>query len=370
MKISYLSESIIPSRNANSIHVMKMCHAFAKNGNDVTLFAPDYPNNEVQVNNTYEFYGVEASFNIKKLIWLNNFKGKARFYGLLAAFYSKKLKPKIAYGRCLQSCFFSSQIGLPVIYESHKLLDNPSRITAWMFKRMICSKNFQHLVVISDALKYAYQKKYHIPLSQIIVAHDAADQPQETQPIKFNSSQFQVGYIGHLYPGKGMEIIANLAKVSPWADFQIIGGKESDINYWQTQLRGLKNIFFHGFIPPSETEKYRQGCDVLIAPYQRNVSTCGGGNIGQWMSPLKLFEYMASGKAIMTSNLPVLKEVLTHKVTAWLCEPDDINSWVVGLTNLREQPLLRLSLAQAAKKEFQDKYTWKARVAKVIRGII
>mgnify|MGYP001195289087 FL=1 len=41
MKILYISNSIIPSRTANSIHVMKMCQAFADNGHEVILLAPD-----------------------------------------------------------------------------------------------------------------------------------------------------------------------------------------------------------------------------------------------------------------------------------------------------------------------------------------
>ena len=41
MKIVYISSSTIPSRAANSIHVMKMCQAFANNGYDVVLLAPD-----------------------------------------------------------------------------------------------------------------------------------------------------------------------------------------------------------------------------------------------------------------------------------------------------------------------------------------
>ena len=63
MKILYISKSIIPSRAANSIHVMKMCQAFADNGHDVILLAPDIKNKfETGVQDLYDYYGVKKKF--------------------------------------------------------------------------------------------------------------------------------------------------------------------------------------------------------------------------------------------------------------------------------------------------------------------
>ena len=68
MKIVYISNSIIPSRTANSIHVMKMCQAFADNGHEVLLLAPNYKEqNEKGINDVFDFYGVRNSFKIKKI---------------------------------------------------------------------------------------------------------------------------------------------------------------------------------------------------------------------------------------------------------------------------------------------------------------
>lgn len=61
MKIAYLSSSEIPSRSASSVHVMKMCQAFARNGHDVTLFGLDGSQEDVPRNETpYTFHGVGA----------------------------------------------------------------------------------------------------------------------------------------------------------------------------------------------------------------------------------------------------------------------------------------------------------------------
>ena len=60
MKILYISKSVIPSRSANSIHVMKMCQAFANNGHEVVLLAPNTKYQyEKNVNDIYSYYAVK-----------------------------------------------------------------------------------------------------------------------------------------------------------------------------------------------------------------------------------------------------------------------------------------------------------------------
>jgi glycosyltransferase involved in cell wall biosynthesis len=113
----------------------------------------------------------------------------------------------------------------------------------------------------------------------------------------------------------------------------------------------------------------RLACDVLLAPYQRRVFTHGGSDTSRWMSPLKVFEYMAAGKAIVCSDIPVLHEVLSHKETAWFCPPEDIDAWCAALTELRDDANLRLNLGQAARTTFLQHYTWRSRAAAVLNGL-
>jgi hypothetical protein len=67
MKLVYLANTGIPSRAANSIHVMKMCQAFAKNGHDVTLILPDRRDVERDVADPFAFCGVAHCFQLTKL---------------------------------------------------------------------------------------------------------------------------------------------------------------------------------------------------------------------------------------------------------------------------------------------------------------
>jgi glycosyltransferase involved in cell wall biosynthesis len=136
-------------------------------------------------------------------------------------------------------------------------------------------------------------------------------------------------------------------------------------------LKGLSNVTLHGFVPPTQTEAYRQSCDILLAPYQRKVSVYGTKAVdtSRWMSPLKIFEYMATGKAILCSDLPALREVLTHEQTALLCNPSNTQEWRTALKRLHDEPSLRQSLGERARAELKAKYTWSARAERVLRGI-
>lgn len=365
MKIVYISSSKIPSRYANSVHVMKMCQAFAKNGHKVILLAPDDPDARgVDLKDIYNYYGVDKVFELIK-IFLLPIKGKGYLYSFLAALKSKKHLPDLVYGRNLQGCYFSALLGLPVVYESHQPDDDMSIIYRWMLSSLVKKDNLKRLIVISEALKDYYLDSYPMLAENIFVAHDGADMPVSKKVSLKPTGKIQVGYIGHLYPGRGVELILELAQKCPWAVFHVIGGTEEDIVFWQAR-NDLSNLIIHGHMPYTKAEQYRLAFDVLLAPYQKEVYVPGGGNTAKWMSPLKIFEYMAAGKPIICSDLPVLREVLIHGKNALLCNPDDTNEWINCLKRLRDDEELRRSLGSAAYKDFIDNHTWSVRAKKVI----
>ncbi|WP_028573644.1 glycosyltransferase family 4 protein [Desulfonatronovibrio hydrogenovorans] len=369
MKIAYLSSSTIPSRTANSIHVMKMCQAFARNGHEVTLLAPDKRDDaEPNVPDPYAFYGVDKCFEIIKLPWLP-IRGRGHIYGLLAGLKARSLKPDLVYCRNASGCFFASKLGLPVTFESHAPLEDSGPVSEWMFRRLLKSSRLQKLVVITHALKKYYQENYSCNGVQIQVAPDGADPvPEGTQPVDLPNKceRLQVGYVGHLYAGKGMEVVGQLALQCSWADFHVVGGLEKDISYWKENLGNSKNINFYGFVPHEQVSKYIYAFDVVLLPNQNQVEAHGGGgNIGDWTSPLKLFEYMASGKAIICSDLPVLREVVEHEKNALLCPPDDVDEWVRALERLRQDKKLAKQLGKTAHDEFIKNYTWQARAERL-----
>ncbi len=90
----------------------------------------------------------------------------------------------------------------------------------------------------------------------------------------------------------------------------------------------------------------------------------GKGNTSAWMSPMKMFEYMATGRLIIASDLPVLREVLNERNAA-LCPPDDPGAWRLAAEKAANDPSWRTGLGQQARVEVA-KYSWKRRAERIL----
>ena len=366
MKITYIAKTVIPSTRANSIHIMKMCQAFGANKHYVKLLVPDFPPEVKRVQDAYAFYGVERNFDLIKLDW-PELPGKSLWFGRNAAKRAAQDFTDLVYTRFLPGAYFAAARGIPVIFEAHDTLENIDGIQKFLFKRLLKSPSLGRIVVISEVLKKMLIEIYQIPGEKILVAHDGADIPIQKRipnPAKADAGRLKVGYIGHLYPGRGMELIPEMAKAIKHADFHVIGGNDQDIQYWKEHTSDIRNIIFHGFLPPSEVEAYRNTLDIMLAPYQKKVTILGEGDTSRWMSPLKIFEYMASRKPMVVSDLPVLREVLNEK-NAMLVEPDSKEAWIGAIRKL-EDPQKRENLAERAFQDFLKHYTWTKRAQYVL----
>lgn len=369
MKIGYLSGSIIPSKTANSVQAMRMCQGFCKNDHEVILFARE---SKYQVEDVYEYYGVTKCFNIVRHKW-------PRIRGIGGLFYSMRVFEKIRsmgsfdlfYGRDIYSLLRSTAMERPVIYEAHTPPAN--RVRYVLEVRLLRNMNLKRIVFISEALRREYSRIFPgLSREKMLVSHDAADPPDEQNEADLPESWpgrngvTQVGYVGHLYPGKGVEIIVELASRMANIDFHVVGGTGSDIMRWQTSCH-LKNCFFHGFVPHGRLSNYFAAFDILLAPYQEEVAVFGGkGDIAKWMSPLKIFEYMAHGKAIVASKLPVLCEILRDGENSLLCDPCNIDEWHGAIAFLVDNPDQRNALGREARDDLMLRYTWQRRAEAVI----
>lgn len=371
MHLVYLATSVVPSKAANSIQVMKMCNAFANHGHEVDLIIPSRPDKELEIDDIFQFYDIDPTFEITKVPRPGLSSAGTFISNYLLTRKAAQLEPDLVYGRSIIACSFASSRGIPTIFEAHNPITQGrfGRVKQYFLRRLLSHKQTTHLVTISDALKDHYETEYPHFEGGVVVARDGADAVDEsTQPVELDvhGDRLQVGYIGHLYQGRGMELIVELANRFPHVDFHIIGGDDDAVERWRGKTGRVDNVTFYGFLPPVELDQYRLAFDVLLAPYQRELATRGGKNTVKWMSPLKIFEYMAAGRAIVASDLPAIREILKHKRTALLCTPESDSEWVEAVQLLDSNPELRNQLGQKAQTEFTEKYTWQARAQKIL----
>jgi glycosyltransferase involved in cell wall biosynthesis len=367
VRIAYIANSAVPSRTANSINVMKMCGAMAGLGHDVVLYVPDrWPKEPAP--DVFDFYGVGPTFRICVLPW-RRMKGRSYLFFLSAVAMARRDSAALVYTRLVPAAWVAAVRGFDVIVELHA---PPQGLGRLLLARLAATPRLRRVVCISAALAERIEHDHPAVRDRLIVAHDGADDPPAGESVTLGPGTYRIeaAYAGHLYAGKGMEIISGLARACPWARFHVVGGSIADIETWAANLHGVGNVIFHGFVPHGRVSFYLRAADVLLAPYQRRVSPHGGhSDISRWMSPLKLFEYMAVCRPIICSDLPTLREVLEDGVTAVLCDPASLDCWVEALTTLADDAVHGASLAARARSAFEERYSWSARAGRILAGL-
>ena len=365
MKIVYVVPYgvILPSRAAHSINIMSMCSALSDHGHKVTLILPDAIEPNVDL---FTYYGIKNNFSIQFVKRISN-RWFYPFYSLLTLLEIISIKPDLVVGRSALSCLFAAWTGYQVIFDSHGPAWSGSKVNRLIYLLLIGSKNLKKMTVNSNALRNIYLESGIAPKCPIVVAHNGSFKYSLDDKISKwpGKSGLQIGYAGHLYKGRGIELIIGCALELPQFDFHIVGGSEEDILYW-SKLHNLSNLYFHGFVSPSEVYKYRNMCDILLAPYMKSgvLSASGKDDSSKYMNPIKLIEYMASKKAIIASDLPPIREVLNNS-NAVLLNTTDVEEWVQAILRL-ESPESRKMLAENAYKEFGENLTWSARAGKLV----
>ena len=368
-RVAYIPNSPMPTAAANNVHVMKMCAALAGQGCDVTVYSERDP----------EWVGDDAS--------LRGQFGLAHAFPLVLVEKDKRgrenllyrlVRQAIADGCChiytrsLSVAYYACLADIPVIFEEHKL---PKDTDLAQYRFILRSPALLRFVVISAALARFFGGLHHDAAGKIAVLHDAADPvvPDAVPPFVLQDlpgTQISLGYVGHLYPGKGAELSVEIARAMPHVGVHMLGGTDEDVARWRDETRDLPNIVFYGHRPHGDVPGFIEAIDACIAPFLRHVGVSGGGpNVADVFSPLKIFEYMAHGKPIVTSDLPVLREVLTHGETALMCDPDTPDSFVAAIDALRADPDEAWAMGARAREHFQTHYTWSRR-AELVRDML
>lgn len=371
MRIAIITNSRIPSLTANSIQAMKVSQALAQLGHDVCLFTSREGDTQ-DWENISSHYGLTTQFDIEwlpmnPLLKLYDFT----LYSLRAA---QKFNADIVYTWVLNSALAALWAGIPAVLEIHG--DVSGGLGPWMMRRFWRSRTPKRMLVTTSPLRDAVEAvaKLNFPPGSVQIAPNGVDPTQyENLPSPADARQqlgfeekLTIGFSGHIYPGRGAELLFELAQRMPTVNFLWVGGKPESITYWRKQLEeaGVTNVNMTGFVANSILPLYQSAADILLMPYGRSISASSGQDIAEVINPMKMFDYMAAGRAIVSADLPVIHEILDQQ-NAVFCEPSNVDAWEKTLRNLLDDEPRRLALAVQARKDVAGR-TWLARAERAL----
>ena len=374
MRIAVFSTARVPSRTANSIQVLKACQALQDLGHGVRLWLPG-PAPGVDWKELASRYGVRGPIAIT---WCVAWRTLRRYdYALVSLLQARRWKADVYYVWPMQSAALAARLGCPTILELHERPQG--RFGPRLFRAFLTGRGARRLLPITAALRDQVAGEYRLPERPgfVQIAPMGVDLeryrdlpgPSESRRRLGWPERFTVGYTGHLYAGRGIDLLLSVAVRRPGDRFVVLGGEPAAVESWRREAAGASaaNLEFLGFVPNAELPRYQSACDVLVMPSQRSISGSSGGDIGQVASPMKLFEYLACGRAILASDLPVFREVLTER-NAVLLPPDDPRAWDHALSELKANPERRNVLGEQARRD-AARYTWEDRARRSLEGI-
>mgnify|MGYP001560275961 CR=1 FL=1 len=368
-KIIYIANIRLPTEKAHGIQIMEMCSAFAKEGVKVALVVPKRFNHIKE--DPFVYHDVKENFAIKRLPCIDTVKfGKIGFLFEIFSFtFFVVLRYLFTFGATFYTrdesvAFFLRVLGKKVVWEGHRGEKNI------VIKLLIKMK--VKMVMISNGLLDLYKRMGALP-ARMIVAPDAADVERFDIDISIADARKRLGlpldkkiilYKGGMFSWKGPGTLAKAAAGIKSNNFLVvfIGGTEKDVAAFNREFSTVPNILVLGNRPRQETPVYQKAADVLIIPNSAkdDISKL-------YTSPMKLFGYMASGRPIVTSDLPSIREILDES-NSFFFLPDDPASLAAVIDSVLNDQTEAQKRAGVALEQVRQ-YSWKNRAQNILKFI-
>jgi glycosyltransferase involved in cell wall biosynthesis len=385
LRILYFADIRFPLERANGIQTMETCHALAMRGHDVYLIVK--ADTQIPARDPFEYYGLPPASRLRIERAPVAGPPTAKRLGYMAFAAGR------AAGRDRADVILTRDLGIAslllrlprrlrasIVYESHgyapevaaalpNLVATATAPDARKLRRLagreaLVWRGADGYVTITSALAEDLAAR-HEPREHVAVIPDgvriapasqlAAGDLPPVAPI--------VAYAGHLYVWKGVDVLLQALALVPQARGLVVGGPAAEPDL--ARLKALAErlgigdrVTFTGLVEPSRVPELLRSASVLALPNPASaIST-------RFTSPLKLFEYMAAGRAIVASDLPSIREILHNGVDALLVEPGDANALAGAVRRLLAEPSLAARLARAA-SEAAPEYSWDRRAGRL-----
>jgi glycosyltransferase involved in cell wall biosynthesis len=383
MRILYFADIRFPLERANGIQTMETCHALAERGHRVALVVK--PDTQTPARDPFEFYGLpRTTFLVIERANAPKGAGVIARIGYMSFVFGR------AFGRARADVILTRDLGVaaallkipsgmrpPLVYESHgyapdvaaalpEMVATARPASAAKLKRLAAReaavwRDADGYVTITRALAEELERRFGTRTTLAVVPDGM--RPAATPDTLTSSGPPVAAYAGHLYAWKGVDILLEAIAQVPDVHGLIVGGHEAEPDLGRVKALAARlgigdRVTFTGLVPPPEVPAHLAKASMLVLPNPASaIST-------HFTSPLKLFEYMAAGRAIIASDLPAIREILRDGENALLVEPGNAAAIAAAMRRLIDGPALAADLARTAAAE-ADGYTWPRRAERL-----
>lgn len=366
-KIRFIFHGRMPSEKADSLFAINDAKSFSDLGIELEMLVPRRIGIKGDVG---KFYGLEVNFPIKYLPVIDGFAlGLPRGFAYFITIISFSISCFIYSLFDNKSVYYSNEI-LPLFaisyfrktfYEMHDYPESKKGIFGIMVRRI--SK-----ILIHNRWKmYKAIGEFALDKNKIISIPNAVNLEQFDIKLSKRDARQKLGlsdqtnivvYTGHFYSWKGADLLALTAENFGNVEFYFVGGSINDVEDFKQKYKS-KNLHFVGFKPHSEIPLWQKSADCLVLP-----NTAKEDISKYYTSPMKLFEYMASGVPIVASKIPSIEEIVSSNEVVFF-EPDDKQSLIDKINQVLQNPNESNKLTVNARNKVED-YTWDKRAKKII----
>lgn len=379
MKIVYLENAPVPAPAAYSVHTLHTVAAMGAAGHDVTLVAPAHAGRirgRKAFTELCQRAGLSGPFRLRYLPIVR--PERPHLYFGLASVTARLLGADLVFTRNQRLAEWAARLGCRVLIEFHDVptTDRGRRHT----RALIDNPHVVRWVFVSERLRQIMARDLPLPLERSVVAHNGValelyrERPtpaEARRALGLPTTGPLIVHSGHMYSGRGIELLYDLAARLSDGHVVLVGGNERDIARVRREVadRRLKNVAVIGHRPIVELPRYLAAADVLVMPYTSDTVTIDSKIRSiEFASPMKTFEYLAAGRPIVATRFPALSEVLHHDENAILVEPDSADALRAGVAALLADPARAARLAARARTDAETR-SWGHRTERILAGL-
>ena len=365
----------IQSRDGQSVHVEELITAFLQEGHTVEVVGPSFYSHAGFGGGSSVVAALRrllpgALGEIAELAY--NFPAYRRLRRACRAF-----KPDLIYERYnlyyLAGSWLARRTGLPYFLEVNSpLAEERIRFGGLRLKALAHRAERQvwtsatRVLAVTGVLKDMIASAGVDPARIAVVPNGVVLNRFLPAPFAGNADpegRLVLGFVGFVRPWHGLDTVIRAIAAHNAAGGQAValtvvgeGPARADLEALAAELGVAGNVHFTGLVDHARVPEMVAGFDIALQP-----------QVVAYASPLKIFDYMAAGRAIIAPDQPNIREILVHEQTALLFDPADPAALWQAIARLLADAALRARLGAAAREELERRdYTWRGNARRIV----